>query len=125
MQISMSDTEIDLSGTPLELREIGQALKGMTTGLVREFVAEANADPSPYDRLLLGLRVVASSGQVRIEESGSWLAIEGETGKLSALASWFMFPEDAKFPAHGHYEWYPGHTEIAKDSRPLVISVAK
>jgi hypothetical protein len=68
---------------------------------------------------------VAAAGQVRVAVLGSWLVVEGEAHRLAAFASWFVFPLDAKFPAHGHYEWFPGHPDIAEESRPLVVSVAK
>jgi len=123
--IRATDTEIDLSGSPTELRNIGRSLSAIADGEVREFDADAAADPSPYDRMLSGLRVVVCGKPVRLSVSDSWLVAEGDAAGLRAFASWFDYPDDARFPAHGHFEWYPGHMFVAENSRPLVVSVAE
>ncbi len=53
------------------------------------------------------------------------MVAEGDSDRLATLGSWFGFSDDSSFPAHGHYEWFPDHPDIAEDSLPLVVGVAK
>jgi hypothetical protein len=123
--IRATDREVDLSGSPSEMRGIAYRLAALSAGQSCEFVADAAADSAPYDRVLSGFRAAASGGRVRISVAGSWLVAEGDPVRLAKLGSWFGFPDESKFPAHGHYEWFPDHPDIADDSLPLVIGVAK
>lgn len=123
MVIRVTDKEIDLSGSPSELREIAAALEGLLCGQSCEFEADPNADPAPYDRVLSAFRVMVSAGPVRVTVTGSLLMAEGDADRMTSFASWFAFSEGARFPEHRHFEWFPGNLHIAEDSRPLGISV--
>jgi hypothetical protein len=123
--IRVTEKEIDLSGTPAELRSIGQAISDLETGQSQSIPADTAASDAPCDRVLAVFRVVASSGMVLVSIVGSELLAEGSLNGLQALASWFSFPDGERSGAHGHYEWYPGNPNIAAMSRPLVVSVAE
>jgi hypothetical protein len=124
MVIRVTNTEAEISGSPTELRTIAEALSGSAAGQSWRFSADATASPAPYDNVLSEFQVVASEGLARVSVVGSWLVFEGDPEVISAFASWLQFPDAARSGDHGHYEWYPGHTSIAEDSLPLVISVA-
>lgn len=122
MVIRETDTELDVSGTPAELRAVADGLAGMTVGQSREFAAATAADPAPYTRVLFALRVVASGGPVRVSVAEDMLLATGSPEMLARFASFFAFSDGDQRGTHQHHEWWEGNEYIAVDSRPLVIS---
>jgi hypothetical protein len=122
--IRATDTELDLSDSPAELRRLAVALTGLALGERHRFDADITADPAPYTRVLAALEFVASGGAVRVTVMGDTLHVSGSRESLDVLASFFEF-EDGDTPGtHHHHEWREGNKYIAADSRPLVVSVA-
>ena len=125
MVIRATATELDLSGTPAELRLVAQSLAELCHGRSLTLAADLTADAAPYDRLLAVFEVTASDGPVRVTVAGEALRATGSPEFLrKQFASFFRFREDAPRGAHTHHEWYEGNECIAADSMPLVISVA-
>lgn len=122
MVIRETDTELDVSGAPAELRAVADCLAGMAVGQSCAFAADTAADPAPYTRVLAPFRVVASGGPVRVSVAGDELLAAGSPEMLARLASFFAFSDEARRGTHYHYEWWEGNEYIAADSRPLVIS---
>lgn len=123
MVIRATSQELVLSGTPAELRKIGKALARLKEGQSCKFVANTQADPAPYDRVLAAFEATASEGKVRISVSGDCLTCSGRPDYLACFASFFMFADSDPPGTHFHYEWWEGNEYIAPDSRPLVITV--
>jgi hypothetical protein len=120
--IRETDTELDVSGTPAELRAVADRLAGMTAGQSCEFAADVATGPAPYARVLAAFRVVASGGPVRVSVAGDTLLATGSPEMLARFASVFAFSEGGRPGTHRHHEWWEGNEYIAVDSRPLVIS---
>jgi hypothetical protein len=122
--IRASDTELDITGEPAELRAVGAALAALKPGASVAFEADTAADPYPYTRVLVALRAEASGGLVRVAVEGDVLTATGSPDLLRRFASFFEFADDTPKGHHQHHEWWEGNEDIAPDSRPLVISRA-
>jgi hypothetical protein len=120
--IRETDTELEVSGTPTELRAVADRLAGMTVGQSCEFAADTAAHPAPYTRVVVAFRVVASDGPVRVSVAEGKLLATGSPEMLGRFASFFEFSDGDRCGAHHHHEWWDGNEYIAVDSRPLVIS---
>jgi hypothetical protein len=120
--IRATDTELKLSGSPSELRNIASQIVQLKPGCTIRLPADQTADPAPYPRLLVALEVVASSGAVKVSVIKGDLLATGSAAALATFASFFQFEDCALSGAHGHHEWYPGNEYIDSNSRPLVIS---
>ena len=125
MVIRETASELDLSGTPAELRAIGRAVAALGPGERCRFEADAHADPAPYTRVLAALVVEASGGPVRVSVAGQVLAASGSPDMLARFASFFVFSDADRPGTHAHHEWWDGNEYIAADSRPLVIRAAE
>lgn len=124
MVIRETDSELEISGSRIELHAASSAIAALTArGRVR-FVAEPAADPAPYQRTLGGLEVEASGGPVRVAVVDAVLRVSGSAESLARLAGFFSFPVDAPPSYHTHHDWWPGNEFIAPDSRPLVVRLA-
>ena len=124
MVIRASEEELDLSGSPAELRGIARAIRSLQDGERCSFVADIRALASPYDRVLSLFEVVASRGPVCIVLAGNTLVAEGSLPMLKCLASFFDFSDSDRHGTHHHHEWWEGNDYVSPVSRPLVISVA-
>jgi len=123
--IRETTTELDLSGTPAELRTVGQALAALEPGEHCRFEADAHANPVPYTRVLAAFEAEASGGPVRVSVAGQVLSASGSPDMLARFASFFEFSDADRPGTHAHHEWWDGNVYIAADSRPLVISRAE
>jgi hypothetical protein len=119
--------DLDISGTPLELTQVQKAVLELLRSTQRELRVEANTscDPRPYKQTLAELIIRRGTGPVLISVVDTSVVAEGDDTCLEAFASWFVWPPDAKFPAHGHYEYFEGNEWIATGSIPLVIGVRR
>jgi hypothetical protein len=86
-------TDLDLSGTPAELRAVGDVLCSMTAGSNRRFGADPTADPTPYGRVLDELEIVATDGPVQVWVAGDKLLAAGSPDALKVFSSFFEFPD--------------------------------
>jgi hypothetical protein len=123
--IRATDTELDLSGSPAELRGLAAALARLAPGEHCRFAADTTPSPVPYTRLLASFEVTASGGPVHVSIDGDTLRASGSPDGLGGFASFFEFPDDARSGTHHHHEWWEGNEYITADSRPLVVSVAE
>ena len=121
--IRASDTEIELSGTPTELGVIAQALSTVAAGRAFRFAARSDANPEPYDRLLVVFEAEASEGPMRLFVDADTLRATGSPEMFRVFGSYFSFPADTDSGAHNHHDYFEGDRYIAADSRSLVISV--
>ena len=124
--IFSSDSEIDVSGTQLELQMICEAITVFANSedSLLSIPADRLADPSPYDLALPELVFTKAAGaiQVTLGKDNS-LVVSGSGENLIILASYFLFPQDSKVSTHAHFEHFPGVEHIAEDSIPLIITV--
>lgn len=124
MVIRATDAELEVSGTPAELRAVGDALAGLAPDSSVSFPTDPAADPRPYTRVLTAFRAAASGGPVRVAVEGDVLTATGSPDMLQRFAGFFAFADDTPPGYHTHHEWWDGNEAIAPDSRPLVISCA-
>jgi hypothetical protein len=122
--ISASSNELELSGSPTELKEIAKALSGLKHGQVCRFEADNVEDPSPYTHTLTALEAYISEGLMRVSVDDSILYLTGSPEMVVKFSSWFDFDEDSQLGDHNHHEWFEGNKFISPESRPLVISIA-
>jgi len=125
MVIRETSTEIDLSGSPTELRTVGRALTAFGPGDHCRFEADTHADPAPYIRVLAAFEAEASGGPVRVSVAGQVLFASGSPDMFARFASFFEFSDADRSGTHTHHEWWDDNEYIAADSRPLVIRRAK
>lgn len=135
MVIRATDTELDISGSQQELDAVAHAIVdfartygrkgGDGGGAVIAYFPEACADPRPYDRCLAQLVVslADASPAVRVAVVCDELVVTGSAAMLVTFASFFRFEPGDPPGTHHHHEWYEGNDSIARDSRPLVISL--
>jgi hypothetical protein len=122
MVIRATDTELELSGSPAELRSIAAQFVQLNPDSRIRFAADKDAKPAPYARLLVALEVVASNDAVKVSVIDDSLLVTGSPAKLKTFASFFQFEDGARKGSHTHHEWYPGNEYVDPHSRPLVIS---
>ena len=122
MVIRVTDRELELSGTPAELRVVVQMLAALRPGQRCRFPADTGADPTPYTRVVAVFEVAASDGPVRVSVSGDKLLENGSPEMLSRFASFFSFSDTDLPGAHRHHEWWEGNEYVAPDSRPLIMT---
>ncbi len=125
MVIRETATELELSGTPAELRAVSRALAALGPGERCRFEADALADPAPYTRVLVAFEAEASGGPVRVSVAEQVLWATGSPDMLATFSSFFEFSDADRPGTHAHHEWWDGNDYITADSRPLVISRAE
>lgn len=125
IEIRFSKGEIDLQGTPSELRGVRQAILDFLTNdpPMVHLAASVNVDSTPYQCHLESLIIRKGYGPVRITVAGKSLEAEGESEMLKTFAEWFNFTDNGPDRYHCHFEYYEGNSCIAPESVPLVISV--
>ena len=123
MVIRATDAELDLRGSQRELDALAERIEAIGADGEVAQAAEADADPRPYDRCLVYLKIRATSGPVRVAVVGDELVVTGATERLGAFASFFRFDPADQPGAHHHHDWFDSNGYVAKDSRSLVISV--
>ena len=119
--ILATNSELELSGTPAELREVRDRLAGLHQGERLRIPADASAVAAPYDRTLAALEVVAADGPVHVSVEDDRLSVSGSPAMLVVFASFFDFDDSEPLGNHRHHEYSNGNAYIAADSRPLVI----
>jgi hypothetical protein len=123
--IRATEKELDLSGSPAELREVASRIVAIAPGQRIRFAADQTAVAEPYDRLLIALEVVASEGALKISVTDETLIAAGNPESIRSFASFLEFEDATPRGFHHHYEWYPGNELIAPDSKPLVVCVGE
>ncbi|MEH2235251.1 Imm32 family immunity protein [Nostoc sp.] len=116
--------EIDLSGTPGDLRNIGQSILELFEAQDVQVCIPANeVDPAPYDSCLNLLLIRKSDCPVKVMVAGSSLKIEGTPEKLKVFADWFNFGDSTESGYHNHFDYYEGNEWVDPASVSLIISV--
>ena len=124
IRIRSSSTEIEIAGTPVELRVIATALAGMTDGERLVFSANTSGSPMPYNEYVASFEIVMSTGGVRVGREGNGLRASGGLEALRTFASFFTFDDDTKPGIHTHHEWLGDDKYVSTDSLPLVVAVS-
>ncbi|MEH2325610.1 MAG: hypothetical protein V7K32_19025 [Nostoc sp.] len=116
--------EIDLSGTPGDLRNICQSILELFEAQdVQVYIPANEVDPEPYDSCLNSLLIRKSDCSVKVMVAGSSLKIEGTPEKLKVFADWFNFGDSTESGYHSHFEYYEGNEWVDPASVSLIISV--
>ncbi|BAZ51805.1 hypothetical protein JMG10_38835 [Nostoc ellipsosporum NOK] len=117
-------SEINLSGTPADLRSIRQSILELLQSQDVQICILANeVDPAPYDSCLNSLLICKSDCSLKVMLSASSLKIEGTLEKLKVFAGWFDFSDSTESGYHNHFDYYEGNEWVDPASVPLVISV--
>ena len=122
VHISHRTGELDLSGTPDELRHLATLIRsGAGTCPL-----DTTTDPSPYDASLSRItitRTTIGKASITVSPDTTTLQIHGAEPELDTLASNIEFPAEAgTWPFHVHIEPLPGDHYLSEDSRALVVS---
>lgn len=128
MVIRCSKREVSLSGLPAELRDVALRIREVAHGGTPSvhFVADADADPAPYDQCLHGLIVHRGDGPTKVSVTAEgWLEAVGDTERLESFASYFDFADDTPPGYHVHHDPVWGEEWVAADSADLVIEARK
>jgi hypothetical protein len=113
--------ELELSGTPAELRRLAEALR---SGQGR-WRLDTAGDPAPYSRALASLEAVRTAGLLVVSADLASLRLAGDRAYCTALASVLTgFAEEGDLSGHLHLEHLPGHAYLSPCSEPLVIALA-
>ena len=81
-----SEDELDISGSPKELRELKASLKSLKDMQSFRVTANIKAVPKPYDFVLCAFEAVASGGPVRVSVSNQALRVTGSAEMLEVFA---------------------------------------
>ena len=124
IKIRATEDELELSGSPAELQHVRAMILALTRGTESESIvsADSDCDPKPYDVPLSELRLVRDVGPTRVSVVGRALRVSGADENLEKFSSWFDFDEEVETGAHNHFDYFPGNTTVAPDSRSLVVS---
>ncbi|MEH2192937.1 MAG: hypothetical protein V7K98_09875 [Nostoc sp.] len=115
--------EIDLSGTPGDLRSIRQSIiKLLQAQDVQVCIPANEVKPAPYDSCLNSLVIRKSDCSVKVMVAGSSLKIEGTPEKLKVFADWFNFGDSTESGYHNHFDYYEGNEWVDPASVSLIIS---
>ena len=106
-------SQLEIRARENELRELARAL---SLGSPREFSAEQDRGPAPYQVNLRAIQVAATGGPAEIEVRGTDVSITGSQENLKRLAK---FVQSAIQSDHSHFEWFAGNAFIAETSVPL------
>lgn len=117
--------EIDLSGSPEELRDVRQSILKLIQVQDRQnCIIEAEAiDPAPYDTCLNFLAICKSNSLLKVSVSANSLQVEGELNKLEIFADWFNFPDDTECDYHNHLDYFGNEWWVNPNSSSLIIAV--
>jgi hypothetical protein len=115
--------EVEILGTPQELRELAGALKDHEES---SFELDSVDDPAPYTDSLRLIELTRGVGQVAMDVSvpTSLLRLRGGPLQLSMLGDvveGFALEEDRS--SHLHVEGFPGHEFLAEGLQGLVIGL--
>ncbi len=123
--ICSSSEEIELSGSPKELRDVRQLILDFIQNREQQMcvIKSAKVNPFPYNLCLSSLCICKSKSSIRVSVFESCLQIEGEPDNLETFAEWFNFDDDTLPGYHCHFDYLGNDDLIDVDSNPLVISV--
>src|ERR1051326_6946335 len=96
MVIRETDGQLDISGTPTELRAIADRIERLSAGESVSIHADAKADPRPYKRSLAALEARITDGPVRVALSGERVVVTASVPMMHTFASYFRFDADAQ-----------------------------
>lgn len=120
---------VNLEGEGAACGRIAAALVTTVPGAMLAFGIPRARSPQPYDGFLATLTIADPVGPVEIYRGGDALIIRGDLERRAVLPEnvrWFADRTVAQghrtIGDHLHIEWYPGHTFLARDALPLVLS---
>lgn len=120
-----SQGDVDLSGTPEELREIADGIRELAASRKKSiaFGAATGFDPTPYDAVVPALKVKKQKGPVRVSLTAGELVIAGSSESLAWFCAYLDFGPDATPSNHVRCEYWTGNEQISPESLPLVIGI--
>jgi hypothetical protein len=123
LQIRSAGQEVDVSGSPADVRDLAEFIRTGGGGVLR---IDAAADPSPYQHSSSKVEVVVDDSAelllTSLEVSHQALRFVGPRWALELLAE--NMENQADEPAgHLHIEWFPDHFYLSPGSLSLVVSV--
>lgn len=118
---------IDVSGDAGELQDIRQGILALcsSSAEAKSFIANTEADASPYDVVLTRLVVSVGPGPTLVEVRQGEMRVMGDQSYLSRFAAFFDCPRDADATWHTHFEHYEGNRWVAKESESTTISLRR
>jgi hypothetical protein len=125
IQIRFSDRELEISGSPQELRQVSQSILDLIHDRARLMVqidAETIA-PIPYAFCLSQLSIVKTAGLIKLSVAANILQIEGAPERLEAFAKWFDFDDNTHSCYHRHFDHFDNTERVDPGSISLVIAV--
>jgi len=111
----------EISGSLTELSEVAEAILYLSSSV--SFLGDITQPPAPYLLMLSSLVVRVGSGPVCATVQGGVLCVTAAPEFLEAFSSFFQFDDTTPAGYHTHHEYFPGNTQIAEESVPLVITV--
>ena len=125
LQIRCAGQEVEVSGSPADLRDLADFIRLGDGGVLR---MEAAADPSPYTHAASKVEVVIDDNSewllTSLDDDSQTLRLVGPRRSLELLAD--NVADQANDPyGHLHIEWFPDHFYLAPDSLSLVVSLQK
>lgn len=125
---SDGNSELELSGSPEELRAFGNAIRAfVNSGGDRGTLGlELLSNPAPYARSIETIALAIAEGPVRISVlQDGHVSVSGSRKSLETLAAWFDWGDDSPDGHHAHYEGWPGNEYVAEESVPMVVMVKR
>jgi hypothetical protein len=114
-----------LMGSKRGLNTLHNKLLEFIDSSIEEIVLNAIhfGDPTPYSRLLPGLRIVKSTGPIKLKlQSDDWLELSGSTRNLSIYVSYFKFDTSEK-STHHHPEYNTAEGYLDSNSLSFIIEI--
>jgi hypothetical protein len=128
LRCSDDPPELELSGTPAELRALGGEIASFAESQEssRAIALTVLADTTPYNRSPATLNVTRTEGPTRVSLLPDGVQVAGSAGNLQLLAKWFaIFEDDTPEGYHVHYDGLAGNEYVAEDSIELIIIVER
>lgn len=116
-------TEVDLSGSVIDLNNIGMAIGdwAQSDSQLLEMDVDIDFDPAPAEAILRKFVLSRSSGPIRLDVQGTALQASGATDSFAIFAQWFQFDQTTRDGYHVHFDNIWGNDFIDPATVPLVI----
>ena len=95
--------ELEVAGTPAELRAVQGSLATLQLGQRLRLPADIGIVAEPYDRPLASLEAIATEGPVRVAVDQDRLVVTGSPSMLAVFASFFDFHDSDPPGNHRHH----------------------
>jgi len=117
--------EIEMSGSIKELKELSRSILMHVNNNIGNnlFITMADYDPSPYDNILKGLRlIIENNSPINIDICNNELVLTCSMENVETFLSYLNILREG---GHSHFEYIEGNKQINQNSLPIVISAGK